>query len=152
MAGLEERPLSFRTANLQGLRMMQYIRPALLFLTLLLSSCQSSSPATAPLAGSVEHVVLMWMKNPDDAAARRQIVDVTNSFKQIPGVLAIAYGPAIPSTRPVVDSSFHVGIIITFRDRQSASAYETHPIHQKAVREVLQPLVGKLQVYDILAQ
>jgi len=92
------------------------------------------------------------MKNPDDANARRQIINATNSFREIPGILAINYGRPIPSTRPVVDSSFHIGIVIVFKDHQAASAYETKPIHMKAVKDVLQPLVGKLQVYDILAQ
>jgi len=132
--------------------MRNSIRLLISFVAVTLASCGSPNRTPSFSGGTVQHVVLMWMKNPDDANARRQIINATNSFREIPGILAINYGRPIARTRPVVDSSFHIGIVIVFKDHQAASAYETNPIHMKAVKDVLQPLVGKLQVYDILAQ
>ena len=39
-----------------------------------------------------------------------------------------------------------------FRDRAALNAYESHPDHQKAVKDVLAPLTSKIVVYDILNQ
>lgn len=101
---------------------------------------------------SVTHVVLFWMKDPQDAAARKRLIDATESLRQIPGVKHLTYGKAVPSTRPVVDSSFDIGLVITFPNQAALDAYATHPIHVKAAQEVLLPLTKKVQVYDIVRE
>jgi len=118
-----------------------------LVLVLLSVSCQSS-PTAAP-SGHVDHVVLMWLKDPTDTTARQKIIDASESFRQIPGVLDVRHGRPVPSTRPIVDSSFDIGLVITFKDRSSLDAYATHPIHAKAARELIQPSTRQIKVYDI---
>ena len=118
-----------------------------LLLVLLSVSCQSS-PTAAP-SGHVDHVVLMWLKDPTDTTARQKIIDASESFRQIPGVLDVRHGRPVPSTRPIVDSSFDIGVVITFKDRSSLDAYATHPIHAKAARELIQPSTRQIKVYDI---
>ena len=121
------------------------MRIALLtLLCVLAGSCQMISPP-AP----VTHVVICWLKSPGNETDRQKIIDETEKLRKIPGVVSVTAGRAIPSTRPVVDSSFDVGIVITFRDEAALHAYETNPIHLKARDEVLRPLAGKLVVYDI---
>jgi hypothetical protein len=100
-------------------------------------------------AGSITHVVLLWLKSPGDAAAIDRIVSTSREFTKIPGVMSVRVGRALPSTRPVVDSSFDVGLAMTFNDAAALQAYEVHPQHVKAVREVLRPLAARIQVYDI---
>ena len=120
------------------------MRTALLCLVCFLAvSCQSPQPA------GVSHVVICWLKTPGDEAARQQIIDATQTLRQIPGVVSVSAGRPIPSTRPVVDSSYDVGIVITFKDEAALHAYETNPIHVNARNEVLRPLAGKLVIYDI---
>src|SRR5688572_3333796 len=97
----------------------------------------------------VSHVVLMWLKKPGDAAAVDKIIQTSREFRQIPGVIDIKAGRPIPSTRPVVDSSYDVGLVMTFQDEAALQAYETHPQHVKGVKEVLRPLAAKIQVYDM---
>ncbi|NNE93604.1 MAG: Dabb family protein [Verrucomicrobiales bacterium] len=96
----------------------------------------------------MEHVVLCWLKEPGNVSHRRQIIETSRSFRQIPGVLSVRVGESIPSDRPIVDDSFDVGIIITVRDAAALQAYLDHPIHVEAKRDVLQPLVKKIVVYD----
>lgn len=105
--------------------------------------------APKPDPSRVEHVVLMWLKTPGDEAAIEQIIHASREFRQIPGVLRVKAGRPLPSTRPVVDSSFDVGLVISFKDEAALNAYEGHPKHVQAVREVLRPLAAKFQVYDI---
>ena len=98
--------------------------------------------------GQVSHVVIYWLKNPGDETARQRIIDESAKFKEIPGVVRVTAGRAIPSTRPVVDSTWDVGFVITFKDEAALRAYDVHPIHKQAV-SVSRPLTAKLLIYDI---
>ena len=91
----------------------------LIFLAL---SCRSTSNHVS--SGDVNHVVLMWLKDPSDQAVRQKIIDASETFRQIPGVLDVHHGIAVPSTRPIVDSSFDIGFLISFNDRASLDEVE----------------------------
>ena len=109
---------------------------------------QQSVAASRQHSGVI-HVVLCWLKTPGDDAARKKIIDASNQFKTIPGVASVTAGRPIPSTRPVVDSSFDVAVVINFADEAAMAAYEQNPIHKKAVSDVLRPLTAKILIYDI---
>ena len=98
---------------------------------------------------TVTHVVICWLKTPGDETARQTLIDWSYKLKEIPGVVSITAGRPIPSTRPVVDSTYDVAFVMQFRDEQALQAYEVHPNHKKAVSEVLRPLTAKVLVYDI---
>src|SRR5438128_4601126 len=66
-----------------------------------------AQPATTKItAGGVSHVVLVWLKKPGDAEARTAVLGAIPQIKTIPGVIDVQAGRVIPSTRPVVDSTF----------------------------------------------
>ncbi len=94
------------------------------------------------------HVVLCWLKDAGNAEQRKKLIDVSKSFRSIPGVRDVMVGEAVPSEREVVDSSFDVGILLTFENEADMHAYLVHPDHARAVRETLKPLVSKTVVYD----
>jgi hypothetical protein len=96
----------------------------------------------------VTHVVVCWLKNPKDLAARKQLIEATHGFKSIPGVVSVSTGQVLPTTRPHSDSSFDVGIVINFNDAEALQAYIKDPIHQKAVKEVLAPLAKDWKTFD----
>jgi hypothetical protein len=119
----------------------------------LLASCAQIGyqPVAAP--GNVSHVVLVWLKRPGDASERARVIEAAKDFRgRIPGLLAMSIGEPLPSPRPVVDSSFDVGIAMRFETPHALEAYEKNPIHQKAVKEVLAPLSAKIVVYDWTVQ
>ena len=99
-------------------------------------------------AGRVSHVVVCWLKDPGDAAAQSQLVRASESFRAIPGVEEVVVGWAIPSDRPVVDDSFDLLVAMLFTDQRALRAYESDPLHQQAVRDVLRPHVERFVVYD----
>jgi hypothetical protein len=126
---------------------------ALLAIAFVAASCKSttnynSSGGKSASPGQVEHVVLVWMKDPTDSAARAKIIAATKTFKQIPGVIDARAGRPVPSTRPTVDSTFDVGIVVTFKDRAALDAYGPHPIHDKAAKELIVPAMKSIKVYD----
>ena len=98
--------------------------------------------------GRIHHVVLCWLKDSGNAAQRDQIMDVSRSFRTIPGVLDVCVGEVIESDRRIVDDSFDVAITLSFANIEDLEAYLVHPTHQKAADEVLFPVVKKVVVYD----
>jgi hypothetical protein len=135
------------------------LRAACLTLIVLAASCQSHSSPTSdssakpPAAkATVTHVVFVWLKTPGDEAARQRVIETSKTFATIPGVVSVTPGKALPSTRPVVDSSYDVAVVMGFADEAALRAYDQHPTHKKAVDEVLKPLAAKLQIYDFKAE
>ena len=124
------------------------------FTLIVFAGCQThqASKTSAKPQAAVTHVVLCWLKTPGDEAGREKIIETSKTFASIPGVVSVTSGRVLPSTRPVVDSSYDVGILITFTDEAALRAYDGHPTHRKAVDEVLKPLVGKFVVYDFTSR
>lgn len=121
----------------------------LLFPVLLLASCATTTP-TAPRAakGTVDHVVLVWLKRPgnkEDIAALRTAAEKLHG---IPGLLSVESGVVLPSERPVVDDSFDVGYTMRFDSVKSLRAYDPHPQHREQADKVIIPLSRKVVVYD----
>lgn len=110
---------------------------------LLCSACQ-----TTPPAGRIQHVVVFWLKDHGNAAQRAKIIETSETFRNIPGVVSVTAGPCIPSPRPIVDSSFDVAVTLTFASQADLQRYVEHSLHKAAVSGVLKPLVKKTIVYD----
>jgi hypothetical protein len=101
-------------------------------------------------AGQVKHVVVVWLKKHGDKDARKLMLDSREVVKSIPGVVSVSGGECLKSDRPVVDSTYDVALVITFKDEAAMKAYAAHPAHQKLMEEVLKPNVEKYLVYDYL--
>ena len=99
--------------------------------------------------GALQHVVLIWLKDAGNAEQQAKIIEVSRSFRDIPGVLDVQAGKAVASERDIVDDSFDVGILVVVPDERRLAEYLAHPIHQRAKNDVLLPLVEKILVYDI---
>ncbi|MES2658659.1 MAG: Dabb family protein [Verrucomicrobiota bacterium] len=120
---------------------------ALISVLALVSCATISSPAAK---GTVDHVVLIWLKRPGNAADRQAILSASNDLRVIPGIQFLDSGTALASDRPIVDDSFDVGLTMRFDSAKSLHDYETNPLHVKKVTEVLKPLAKKFVVYDIV--
>ena len=131
------------------------MKNAILFLSaavgLALSSC-----TTCPFggetthAGKVEHIVLVWLKRPGNAADRATVIAATKKFQaEIQGIQHLSVGQVVPSDRDIVDDSFDVGFVMRFANKDDMTAYEKHAVHVNTVKEKLLPLAKKILVYDI---
>ncbi|MEZ5387379.1 MAG: Dabb family protein [Prosthecobacter sp.] len=119
--------------------------------TFVLSSC-STCPlcSKATPKGKVEHVVLVWLKRPGNAADRAALIACARKFQaEIKQIQHLSVGPAVPSDREIVDDSFDVGFVMRFNNKEDMTAYEKHPVHVDTVKQTLMPLAKKVQVYDI---
>ena len=119
-----------------------------LLLTLFFSGCFSGFQNKKEDSKILTHVVLCWLKDAGNSEQRDRIIKVTETFNDIPSVLDARAGGPIMSERSIVDDSFDVGIIVEVRDEKGLQEYIDHPIHQKAKKEILLPLVERVLVYD----
>ena len=117
---------------------------ALLWIT----ACSDLPPAQQ--AGRVEHVVLVWLREPGNAAQRAELVRAAYGLTSIPGIVHAFSGPPLQSMRPEVDDSFDVALTFVFRDAAALEAYLTDPRHLQAVTDVLAPRAARFLVYDFV--
>ena len=120
---------------------------------LLLGACFSSTHHIHPDPGEFEspplrHLVLCWLKEPGNGEHQEKIIEVTKSFREIPGVLDAQAGKSVPSDRSIVDDSFDVGILVVVESKEALDEYLRHPLHDDAKKKILLPLVDRLVVYD----
>lgn len=113
-----------------------------------LASCASIAPP-AP-SGSVDHVVLFWLKRPGNPDDRMAMLAACQELRAIPGIRSLDAGTALASSRPVVDDSFDIGLTVRLESADALHAYEKDPRHLKQLDTVLRPLAAKTVVYDIV--
>ncbi len=100
--------------------------------------------------GRISHVVLCWLKDAGNAEHRKRIIKASREFAAIPGVVEVRAGEAVPSEREIVDDSFDVAICVTVMSPEALAGYIGHPVHKRAAKEVLFPLVERVVVHDFV--
>jgi hypothetical protein len=115
---------------------------------LILLGCSQKNLSVQSDEFALQHIVLCWLKDPGNASHRKQIIELSKTFNDIPSVLEARAGQVIRSDRDIVDDSFDVGIVVVVKDENALQEYLDDPIHQKGKTEVLLPLIDKVLVYD----
>ena len=118
-----------------------------IILFILLFCLQAPLLQAEPL--SIKHIVLCWLTNPGDAALKETVIQTSRELRNIPQVEAISVGTSLPSDRKIVDDSFDVGMVMSFRDEKNLNEYLEHPYHLERVKNILAPSCEKILVYDI---
>jgi hypothetical protein len=118
-------------------------------LALTLVSCSTSIAPPAP-AGTVDHIVLVWLKRPGNDQDRKALREAADRLRSIPGIVFLDHGTPLASDGPVVDDSFDVGFVMRFKSKEALNTYEPHPDHMREVKNVIKPLSRKVVVYDII--
>lgn len=120
---------------------------SLVFIGLFLTAC-NTAPEKQDQAKPVTHIVMVWYKAELPAEKRALIKQKTAELKNIPGLISLNMGEAIPSERPIVDDSFDLGIVMQFPNTKAMNAYLVHPQHKAFVKNYIKGNVEKLLVYD----
>lgn len=120
---------------------------ALVFMTILLPGC-TTLLTTASTKGSIHQVGLVWLKDAGSAADAEKIIAAVHSFaRDIPEVQSAAVGRPHAPGGSFSDSSYDVCFTLVFQDEAARLRYNTHPVHEKAAREVFLPLSRKFLFY-----
>ena len=96
----------------------------------------------------VSHVAFVWLKRPGNVADQQLLIRASKRFRKIRGVVRVDAGTGMPITRPGIEQSFDVGVVIVFRDRGAFENFEKTPRHLAAIREVMQPLAKRYVIYN----
>lgn len=133
-------------------------RAAPLFAALLalpFAACHTAHEA--PFAGQVEHVVLVWLKDGTAAekdAVKAKLVATANTFPaQIAGLLSVTAGDGVPLTSAggasaAADETCDLMFVMRFASKQALDAYQVHPVHTRAVADVLAPATRRVVSHD----
>ncbi len=105
------------------------------------------SDASAARTGEVNHVVIFWLKHPERAADRAALTRASESFRQIPGLVRVDVGNALPVRRKV-EQRFDMCVVFSFKNEQALRRFEADPKHTAAVASVLRPLVKRYIVFN----
>lgn len=125
-------------------------RDAMKAVTLGTAAVAASGASAAPAAGKIVHHVFFWLKNPDSAAEREQLIAGVRALAKIEVVRSLQVGvPASTEQRDVVDSSFHVSELLVFDNVADQKTYQDHPAHQDFVAKCAH-LWAKVIVYDMV--
>jgi len=117
------------------------------FLLLSLNACQTS-PTESNDSSKLHHIVLVWFNDNISETEQKIIRKKSDELRNIAGILSLEWGTAIPSERAIVDDSFDLGIVMTFRDQASMQAYLDHPQHKAFIKQYIKGKTKKLLVYD----
>lgn len=127
------------------------------FALLAFAACQASAPAApapVPTPGQVEHIVLIALKDGTAAerdAAKTKLIETSRSFQeQIPGIVSVTVGDALPSLQPVAGEPCDLVLLMRFQSKQALDAYLVHPVHTRAVADVLAPNVRNVVIHDAM--
>jgi hypothetical protein len=97
---------------------------------------------------NVNHVILVWLKDNSDPNLITHIMSEAINLQKIKTVKTIHVGSPIVSERKIVDSSFDLGIFMSFDNVENMNAYLTDPRHVEFFKNNIEGKTKKLVVYD----
>jgi len=116
----------------------------------LLPLSKNSMAGEVKLTGVLIHHVFFWLKEPNNAVHKKQLVSALNELLKVKTIKMSHIGfPAGTESRDVVDHSYSVSYMVMFDNQAGQDAYQVDPIHTKFVEENSH-LWSKVVVYDSL--
>ncbi|MBX2843347.1 MAG: Dabb family protein [Flammeovirgaceae bacterium] len=103
------------------------------------------------IPGGFIHHVFFWFKEPDNKEKNDAFLKSLTSFlDEVDEIMASHVGLPANTPREVVDNSYTVSLIVTFKDKAAHDAYQEHPSHKKFIKES-SDIWEKVQIYDVIS-
>lgn len=115
----------------------------------LISVPKYSNAGEAPITNVFVHHVFFWLKEPNNAEARKEFENGLQALVKISQIKSHHIGTPVESPREVVDDSFTYSYMAFFTSKEDQSNYQVHPIHLKFIEDC-QHLWEKVIVYDAM--
>lgn len=93
------------------------------------------------------HSVFFWLKPNIPAEKVKAFREGLESLRAIETAHALYVGTAVPSDRPVVDSSYSFGLTVIFNNAVGLETYQVHPLHKEFLQK-FSSFWDKVLVYD----
>jgi len=98
--------------------------------------------------GEFAHVVLFWLKNPDNQQERKKFEASLGTFvKNSKYIKSMHFGPPANTDRPVIDNTYTYCMILTFTSKEEQDKYQDEPGHKTFISES-EDLWKKVTVFD----
>lgn len=97
------------------------------------------------------HHVFFWLKNPDNAQEKAQLLQALRDLGKIDVIRAVHLGTATKTKfdEKATDDSYAVSAALFFDTAKDEETYLYHPLHKKFIDDN-KHLFGKVMVYDSL--
>ena len=89
------------------------------------------SKNTPPIKSGFIHMVFFWLKDKSEASIKAFIKDTEEFISQIEEVDSYLIGTPADTTRPIIERSYTIGLIVEFKSKKEHDIYQDHPIHKK---------------------
>lgn len=93
------------------------------------------------------HHVYFWLKNPESAADKAQLIAGLEKLMKMKVIKMAHIGLPADTDRSVIDRSYSVSWLCFFENGDTQEEYQKHPIHLKFIEEC-SSLWQKVVVYD----
>lgn len=98
----------------------------------------------------LSHIVLFWLKPELPETEVQAFREGLEALKTIPTTRGVYIGtPAPTAPRPVIDTSYSIGITVLFDSMADHDAYQVHPAHQGFLKR-FGNCWTKVQIYDFM--
>lgn len=93
------------------------------------------------------HHVYFWLKNPDSAEDYAKLLEGLEKLSAVKSIRSLHIGKPANTRREVIDSSYSVSWMLTFKNAADQESYQVDPIHLDFVKNYAH-LWSKVVVYD----
>ena len=111
-------------------------------------SSVKGNPLMTTKKNILAHQVYFWLKKPDSAEDRTELIKGIKTLRKIESVKKLSIGiVAATEKRTVIDDTWSVSELAIFSDLAGEAAYQVHPIHLDFVKNYSH-LWSKVVIYD----
>jgi len=93
------------------------------------------------------HSVYFWLRDDLTTEQRAAFTEGVRSLTTIPNERSGFVGVPASTDRPVIDRSYHVGLVVDLGELAGHDAYQTHPVHLTFL-DNFNTFWTKVQIYD----
>ena len=117
---------------------------------IIFSLAPSQTEAAAARSGQVTRVMLFWLKRSGNVDDQNFLMRGLRTLRRVRGVNDVRVGRSFKMERAGSQESFDLGVIVIFRDREALNKFERDPRRGAAIDAMLQPLVRRYIVYNLV--
>jgi hypothetical protein len=93
------------------------------------------------------HCVFFWLKPGMSTDDRADFEKKLRALTTIPSVVYGTVGTPASTDRPIIDRSYHYGLMVAFKDLAGHDVYQAHPTHD-TFRNDCGKFFERVQIYD----
>jgi hypothetical protein len=106
-----------------------------------------SSTEAKPKKNMFIHHVYFWLKNPESKEDRQKLIEGLRNLTKVKTIQMAHIGVPADTNREVIDRSYAVSWLLTFKNKEAQDSYQVDPIHLKFIEDYSH-LWSKVVVYD----